>query len=212
MDTLNLTAAPRTPGKSAARALRREGRVPAVLYGHHQEPVHFSVGALDLRPLIHTSETHRVALKLDGETFDCILKDVTFHPVTEYPLHVDFQALRMDEKLTLTVPVTVTGQAPGIREGGELSQPLHELEIRCLPADIPGHVEVDVSALQIGDSIHVSDIELPNVEILTSAELPVVLVHTARVMALEEETATPTEGAEGEAAQGEGKTEEGKEG
>jgi large subunit ribosomal protein L25 len=200
MQTVNLTAAPRETGKKAVKADRRAGRVPCVLYGPHQAPVHFAVEALALRPLIHTSETYRVVVKLDGEAYDAIVKDVMFHPIEDTPLHVDFQALTKGEKITITVPIHVAGNAPGVRAGGVLSQPLHELEIRCVPADIPGHVTVDVSALQLGDALHVSDLGLGDgVEVLTDAGLTVVAVTTPRVVEEVEPVegeALPAEGAE----------------
>jgi large subunit ribosomal protein L25 len=203
MQTITLTAEPRGTGTSAARATRREGRVPAVLYGPHAEPVHFSLAALDMRPLVHTTETYRIALKLDGQTLDCVLKHVDYDPVTSLPAHADFYALTKGEKLTLTVPVLVVGNAPGVREGGDLMQPLHEIEVRCLPKDIPGHIEVDVSNLNVGDAIHVGDLAFEGVEIHGDPALPVVLVAGKKPEVLEEEAALQGEGAEAEGAEGE---------
>ncbi len=176
MQTLTLETQPRATGKAAAGALRRAKEVPAVLYGPHTAPVHFAVPALAMRPLIHTSEAYRVALKVDGATHDCILKRVDYHPVTDAPIHADFYALTRGEKLTLTVPVVLVGTAPGIREGGDIMQPLHEVEVRCLPKDIPGHIEVDVSALGIGDAVHLGDLRVENVEILGDPAQPIVLI------------------------------------
>lgn len=183
MTTLTLNVTPRETGTSAARAVRREGLVPGVLYGAHQEPVHFAAEALSLRPLIHTTETYRVALKLDGEEFDCILKTVDYHPLTDAPIHLDFQALTAGEKLTMTIPVRLDGVAPGVKdEGGILSQPLGELEIRCLPKDIPGHLSVDISTLQIGDSLHVSDLAIgEEIEVLTDPARTIVTVTAPRI-------------------------------
>jgi large subunit ribosomal protein L25 len=202
MTTLTLRSTPRDTGKKAVKAVRREDRVPCVLYGPHQEPVHFAVERLALRPLIHTSETYRVLIKLDGQEYDAIVKDVVFHPVEDTPLHVDFQALTKGEKITLTVPIHVEGNAPGVRTGGVLSQPLHELEVRCVPADIPGHITVDVSTLELGDALHVADLALGDgVEVLTDASLTVVAVTAPRVH-------DETEGVGGETlpAEGEGET------
>lgn len=182
MDTINLTATPRPTGKKAVKAVRREDRVPCVLYGPHQEPVHFAVERLALRPVIHTAETRRIVVRLDGAEFEAIVKDVVFHPVTDTPLHVDFQALTKGEKLTITIPVHVEGVSPGVRAGGSLSQPLYEIEIRCVPADIPGHVTVDISKMEIGDSVHVSDLQLSDaIEVLTDAEQTVVTISAPRL-------------------------------
>ncbi|HLT46110.1 MAG TPA: 50S ribosomal protein L25 [Rubricoccaceae bacterium] len=208
MDTIKLTATPRQPGKKAVKAVRREDRVPCVLYGPHQAPVHFAVDRLALRPLIHTSETHRVVVRLDGDEYEAIVKAVAFHPVTDVPLHVDFQALTKGEKLTVTVPIHIEGSAPGVRAGGVLAQPLHEIEVRCVPADIPGHVSVDVSGLEMGDALHVADLQLGDrVEVLTDGGLTVVTVTAPRV-AVEEEV----EAVEGEALPAEGEEETGEAG
>ena len=157
------------------------------------------MATLPLRPLIHTTETYRVALRLDGQTHDCILKRVDYDPVSGQPSHLDFYALTRGEKLTLTVPVLLVGSAPGVREGGDLMQPLHEIEIRCLPKDIPGHIEVDVSALQVGDAILVGDLSYEGVEIHGDRALMV-----AHVVGRKAETA---EGAEGAATEAEAEAE-----
>lgn len=199
MNTLTLSATPRETGTKAAKAVRREDRVPCVLYGPHQAPVHFAVERLALRPLIHTSETHRVVVRLDGDEYEAILKEVAFHPVTDAPIHVDFQALTKGEKITVTIPVHIEGTAPGVKAGGVLTQPLHEIEVRCVPADIPGHVTVDVSSLEMGDAVHVGDLQLGDgVEVLTDADRAVVSVAAPRVMAEEEAEgeALPLEGGE----------------
>ena len=208
MDTLTLPAQPRETGTKAAKATRRAGLVPAVLYGHSTEPVHFAVEALALRPLIHTTETYRVALALDGATHDCIVKQVDYHPVTDKPIHVDFIALVKGEKMTINVPIVLEGTAPGVRDGGELVQPLHELEVRCLPKDMPGHIGVDVSGLHIGETLHVSDLTVDGaVEVLTPPERTLVTIHGPRV-AEEDETAA-AELAEGdEAAEGDADADE----
>ena len=99
----------RETGKKAAKATRKAGLVPCVLYGPHTEPVHFAVPTLSLRPLIHTTEQHRVTVNVGGDSLDAILKEVIFHPVTERPWHVDFQALTAGEMFTTTIPVELVG-------------------------------------------------------------------------------------------------------
>lgn len=180
MDAITLEAQPREIGKRAAKEVRRADEVPCVLYGHHTEPVHFRVPVLAMRPLIYTSETHRVTVQLDGEAYDCILKEVDFHPVTDTPIHADFLALTAGETVTMTVPVVTVGTAPGVKAGGILTQPLNDLQVSCFPKDIPGHIEVDVSELEIGDSVHVSDLTVENVEILTDPSRTVVSVAAPR--------------------------------
>lgn len=199
MDTLTLNAQPRETGKKNTKAVRREGLVPCVLYGPDTDPVHFSVEELQLRPLVFTGDTYRVAVDLDGKVHDCIVKDIDFNPISEEPLHIDFRALTEGEKITLDIPVSVIGEAPGMRAGGELIRALTALEIRCLPKDIPGRIAVDISAMQIGDSIHVSDLELgDNVEILSDSERTVVTVSTRTEVEEEPEELELTELEEGE--------------
>jgi large subunit ribosomal protein L25 len=106
MDVITLDARPRGAGKKAARAVRREGYVPCVLYGHHAEPVAFAVEEKSLKPLIYTHETHLVRVTVDGGAWECILKEIAFHPVTDRPLHADFQVLQAGEKVTLAVPIS----------------------------------------------------------------------------------------------------------
>lgn len=180
MDVITLDAQPRDLGKSASRAIRRNKEVPCVLYGPHAEPVHFRLSVLDMRPLIFTSTAHLVDLNLDGETYSCILKDVTYHPVTDVPVHADFYALTAGEAITVTVPVVLTGSAPGVEAGGILNQTLNEIELSCLPKHIPGSIEVDISALGLGDSLHVSDLSVENVEILTDEARTVVTINAPR--------------------------------
>ena len=185
MDTLTLTATARETGKKAAKATRVAGLVPCVLYGPHMEqPVHFAVPALSLRPLIHTTEQHRVTVNVGGESLDAILKEVVFHPVTERPWHVDFQALTAGEMFTTTVQVELVGTPAAVRDGAELSQPIHQVEIRALPKDLPGSIEADVSEMAIGDTFHVSQLVMPEgVEVLTDGDL---VLATVSMSTLEE--------------------------
>lgn len=202
MDTLTLTATERAVGKKAVKATRKAGLVPCVLYGPHTEPVHFSVETLALRPLFHTTETYRIAVDIGGQSLDAVLKEAIFHPVTERPWHVDFQALTAGEEMTMSIPVTVVGTAIGVREGGELSLPVHAVEVRGLPKDLPGHLNMDVSGLAVGDSFHVRDLMLPaGVTVLDDedATLATVAMNTLGAE-LEEADAAAAEAAAGAAA------------
>lgn len=198
MDTYTLPVQPRETGKRAAKATRAADRVPCVLYGAHTAPVHFSVETLALRPLIHTTETYRVAFSLDGADHEAIVKEITFHPVTDKPIHVDFQALTRGEALTVTVPVHLEGNAVGVLAGGSLSHAIHEVEVRAMPRHIPGHLSVDISGLDIGDSVSVGDLALPEgVEMLTDADLAVVSIQGQKADAvLDAEEAAAEEAAD----------------
>ncbi len=194
MDTIKLEASPRVPGKGNARAARRAAEVPCVLYGHGFEPVTFQVPELSLRSLIYTAETHRVELSVEGEQYDCILKEMRFHPVSDRPFHADFQVLRRGEVITLMVPVKYHGKPIGVREGGEMQTPTTELEVTCLPKDIPSHIDVDVSGLAIGDAVFLRDLDVPGVAFSAGEDTMLVSVHAARKAEVEE-------GAEAEAAE-----------
>lgn len=177
MDTYRLPVQPRETGKKATKAVRNAGLVPCVLYGTHTEPVHFSVETLALRPLIHTTETYRVAISLDGADHEAIVKEISFHPVTDHPIHVDFQALTRGEKLDVAVQVQLEGTAPGVLNGGSVSHAIHEVLVRAMPRHIPGHLSVDISGLDIGDALTVADLALPEgVEMLTDGDLTIVSV------------------------------------
>jgi large subunit ribosomal protein L25 len=212
MQSITLDVQPRETGKTATKAVRREGLVPCVLYGVHTDPVHFAVETLALRPLIFTTETYRVALSLDGDDHEAILKQVDFHPVTDQPLHADFLALTAGETLTMTIPVRLEGTPRGVKAGGILSQPLAAIEIRALPKDIPGHISIDVTALEVGESLHVDELDFGDaIELLTDPARTIATVTAPKAVAVDdEEAAEPVEGleaaplAEGEEAPAEG--------
>ena len=219
MDVITLEVVPRESGKKHARAVRREGNVPCVLYGHHVEPTIFQVPELDLNPLIYTNQNYLVKIELDGESWECIIKDIDFHPVTDRPMHADFQVLQEGEKVTMTVPVRYAGIPVGQTEGGQTAYIVTELDIRCLPKDIPSHITVDVSELSIGDALHVGELELEGIEILALDRQTLVTVVPPRMLAVEEEEeevllegepleGEPLEGEEAPPAEGEEASEE----
>ncbi|GIV59875.1 MAG: hypothetical protein KatS3mg043_0964 [Rhodothermaceae bacterium] len=183
MDVITLEAKPRPVGARTARTLRRNGQVPCILYGHNVEPVAFAVPELALRPLVHTDEFHQVEVRLDGKTWRCIMKAIDFHPVTDRPVHADFQVLQAGEKVTVTVPIQFHGTPKGQKDGGVPRAILHEVEIVCLPEDIPSHIDVDVSGLGIGDVLHIGDLDMPGIEFHTAPEQTIYLVTAPRVVA-----------------------------
>lgn len=145
-------------GGSTAGQLRAKGRVPGIVYGHGEPSKAFHVKELDLRPLIYTAETHTVALNIAGEATRCILREVQFHPVTDRVSHIDLIAIHAGEKIKIDVPVTLVGSAIGVKDGGVLDFSLHKLSIEVLPEAIPQRIEVDITNLKIGHSIHVSEV------------------------------------------------------
>ena len=133
MDLITIDAKPRETGKKAVRAVRRAEEVPCILYGSDMETRIFQIPEITLRPLIFTNLFHRVEITLDGKAFECILKDVAFDPVTDKPIHADFQMLVAGELLTLNVPVHYVGESVGVLEGGTPQEFVHEISVRCLP-------------------------------------------------------------------------------
>ncbi len=166
MEIFDLKATQRnTVGKSPARALRREGLIPAVLYGPKRETMSLTVSPMDLEKIYKDSGTEQVVLKLvieNGVTQNVtvLVKEVQTSPVTRQYLHLDFLEISLDEEIVVRVPVEVTGKSIGIERGGFLQLVRHELEVSCLPMDMPEKIEVDIADLDIGDAIHVEDITL----------------------------------------------------
>lgn len=164
-----------TTGKGAARKLRGSGRIPAVLYGHGDETRSLSVDAHELEMLmqrVHIENTI-VQLQIGGERagIKALAREVQRHPHRPVILHVDFYQIHAGEKITVEIPIRLVGQAPGVKTGGLMQHALTELEVRCLPDDIPEYLEADVSAMEIGDSLHVSDVALPaGVEAMQDAD------------------------------------------
>lgn len=165
-DTLHLPAETRErAGKGASRALRREGRTPAVIYGGNQDPVAIHVEEKELRRQLGTGHFFNsiVELTVGGETVRTLPKDVAFHPVTERPLHADFLRISADAPVEVAVPVVFVNEAksPGLKKGGVLNIVRHELELICEADKIPDDIAIDVSGVDVGDSIHISSVTLP---------------------------------------------------
>jgi large subunit ribosomal protein L25 len=165
-DQLTLSAEARErAGKGASRALRREGRVPAVIYGNNEEPTTVHVEEKALMKALHTGHFMNsvVMVGVGGKDIRTLPKDVSFHPVTDRPLHVDFLRISEHAKVTVNVPVHFMNElaAPGIKRGGVLNVVRHELELVCDAAEIPDEIEVDLTGYEVGDSIHISAVTLP---------------------------------------------------
>ncbi len=188
MSTATLSATLRSEsGKGAARALRRAGSVPAVIYGHKREPMSLAVPTRELERLLDrvSAETTVVELSIDGKVSRTLIREIQKHPFKKQLVHIDFQELVAGELITVNVPLVLVGVSVGVRSfGGILDQTMRELEVEVDPASIPNHIDVDVSALGVGDSIHVSDLKLPaGVTVLTDADASVVVVAAPKVNA-----------------------------
>ncbi len=178
MAEIVLKAELRTQTRGHAKRTRASGMIPGVFYARGEQNLHIEVPAVDLHPLVFTSQTHVIDLRLkDGVSQKCIIRDVQFDPITDKPIHFDLQGLHEDEKLTIDVPIVLAGgTAKGVKEGGMLQHVIHKLKVTCLPRDIPERIELNITELGIGDSIHVRDLEVPSATILESPDSPVVVV------------------------------------
>jgi large subunit ribosomal protein L25 len=200
MATVSFTATARDAvGKGAARTLRSKGEIPAVIYGHGREPLPLSLNARDLDKLLGhiQAESTVIEVTVGSTTAKTLIREIQRHPIRRQILHVDFQALVAGEKVTVSIPIVLTGIAEGVRlEGGVLDQTLRELEIEVDPSDIPDHVELDVTNMVIGDSLHVSDIKLPEgVKVLDDPETSVAVLAAPRAIIEETPAVEAIEGA-----------------
>lgn len=187
-------------GKKDTQALRKEGRVPCVLYGQGDQ-VHFSVRSVDVQKLIYSPDVYQVELEIEGgKKATAIIQDLQMHPVKDTPIHVDFLELADDKKVKVSLPLRHTGAAIGVINGGKLRQPYRKLRVVGLPGDLPDSITVDVTDLRIGQSIRISDLPAGNIEFLEPSNAVVLGVKMARGAVEEEEELE--EGAE--AAEGEG--------
>ena len=183
-------------GKGAARKLRAAGRVPAVLYGHGQETLVISVDARELMHLFHRAASANVLVDLviDGKRHLTIPREVQRDHIRGQTVHVDFLAVRRDEKITVEVGILEVGEAPGIKAGGVMEHHARDIRVECLPQDVPEHLEADISTLEIGGMLHVSDLAVPaGVTILTNPEEAVLSVITPAALRVEPELALPGE-------------------
>ncbi len=223
MEQIDLKAQVRTTtGKGPARALRREGRIPAVLYGQKTDSIMLSIDFKEFELIVKKANIGSVLLNLqiqNGKTITrpAMIKELQTNPVTGAFLHVDFYEIDMQRRITVSVPVVTRGKSAGVEEGGLLQIVRRELELFCLPTAIPESIEVDISDLTIGDSIHVQEIALPgDVELPEDIDFTVITVLAPKVEEepveeeeLEEgEEVAEEEGVEGEAADEETPSEE----
>ena len=185
--------------KGAVNQARVQGLVPGVFYSKGVDPINITVSELGLKPFVYTSETHLINLEIEGqEPLRCILKDVQFDPVTDRIIHFDLYGVTVGQTLQIQVPVQIIGNAVGIKEGGKLQVQLHKVEVECVPKDIPDHIELNVTSLGIGDSIHAGDIKIENVKIITPEDVVIVTVASPKVVAEDSADDLETEATEPE--------------
>jgi large subunit ribosomal protein L25 len=207
------------PGKSGAKEVRKQGSIPAVLYGKGTEPVLLSVNPAALKQALSTEAGENTLLEItySDDTKEVkklsLLREIQYDFLTSKPIHFDFQALDINKRITVNVPVKIVGKSKGVKDGGILEEILRDIPVECLPKDIPNSFEVDVTELEIGHSIHVGVLKGSEAfDILKDDEETIVTI-LAPKLEVEAAPAVPAEGeaAEGAAVEGEGKEEGGEE-
>ena len=186
MKEINVTGQKRTDlGKKASKTLRKEGLVPCNLYGLAEQDgkptaMAFAVPMTELRKIIYTPHIYVINLVIDGESRTAILKEIQFHPVTDAVLHVDFLEVNDQKPITIGIPVKLTGLAQGVRDGGRMNLSIRKIEVKAPYQQIPEHLDVDVTALQIGKSIKIGQLNFEGLEIVTGKEVIVCSIKMTR--------------------------------
>ena len=169
-------------GKKSTKAARREGIVPAVLYGAG-DPVHFTIKPLDVRSLVYTPEFKLAELTVGGKTTKAIVKDYQFHPVTDELRHIDFLALQDGHPIKVQVPVVFEGASPGVRAGGKLQVAVRRIKIKTTPENLVDHLKLNIDGLELGQSIRVRDLQVPEgIEVQNPGGTPVATVEIPRAL------------------------------
>jgi len=166
-------------GKKDSGKLRSEGKVPCVLFGT-ENPIHFCVEKPNLKKLIYTPHVYLVNLEIGGNKYQSIMKDIQFDPVTDEVIHLDFKKISDDKQIKVDIPVEVVGFAKGIRSGGKLQVEVRRLKIMGLPKHLPDSIKIDVTPLELGQSLRVSDLKFDNISILNGKSVPVVRIMITR--------------------------------
>ena len=205
MKKVSISAIPRTgAGTSNSNSLRRQGRVPCVLYGG-EKVTHFHVDAKELGKVVFTPETYRIELDMDGTKTMALLHETQFQSVTDAPIHVDFVELNDTKEATVALSLKLNGQPAGVRKGGVLSQKFRKIRVKGLPSALPEHLELDVTGVELGDSLRMSDLKFPGLsvaerdtDVVLTVKMPKKVEEVAVVAAVT--TAVPAAGAAAPAA------------
>ena len=185
-------------GKKDARYLRRNGKIPCVLYGGDQE-VFFSADELSFKKLVYSPKVYTVKLDIKGKQYDAVLQDIQFHPVTDSIIHADFLELFENKKIMMNIPINIVGDSPGVLEGGQLIIKLRRLKINALPRKMPDQIDVVISKLLLGGAIKVEDIGFEDLEFLDAPNAVIVRVKQPRqLIEIEPPVEELEEGEEGE--------------
>jgi large subunit ribosomal protein L25 len=206
--SFELNAEPRTDtGKGASRRLRHAGKIPAIMYGGNKDPEALTLDHNEvIRNLEHEAfYSHILTIRVGGSDTRAVLRDLQRHPSKPFVQHMDLQRVSETEKIRMHVPLHFLGEegAPGVKAGGMVSHEIIEVEVECLPKDLPEYIEVDISGMDVGDSLHLSDLRMPEGAVLLELargeghDLGVVSIHAKRGTEEVEEEAAPEAAAEG---------------
>ena len=183
MKSITITGSKReSVGKVATKALRNAGKVPCVLYGG-DKALHFSADETAFKNLVYTPNVYTAKIEFEGNKYNAILQDIQFHPVSDKILHIDFYQLFDDKLVTLAIPVQLVGTAPGIIRGGSLRFAQRKLNVRALPGDLPDVIDADISKLDIGDKLYVTEVASKKYTILHPENTVIAQVRTSRNVA-----------------------------
>ena len=199
MKTFALGASVRETNKIANRALRNQGKVPCVLYGGEKQ-VYFSAKENDLNKLVNTPDVYLLNIDVDGESFQAILQDIQFHPLTDRIIHIDFLQVFDDKEVTVNIPVNFIGTPIGVRNGGNLLVRKRAIRTRAIPANLPDAIDINIEELKIGKFLYIGDVRDEKYTFLAEDKSVIVGVKTARGAIEDEEE--DVEGEEGETAEG----------
>jgi len=200
MKSIEIKAASRDHfGKKSSNSLRAENNVPCVMYGG-EENLHFYAHENSFRKLVYTPEVYLVDLIVDGKSYKAVMKDLQFHPVSDKLFHIDFIQVIENKPVTINIPIKITGVSPGVKAGGKLRIKRRTLRVKGLAEDLPDHLNIDISKLQIGQSIKIGDLSYDKLEIIDNKRAMVAAVAVSRVALKEEELAPEGEEAAGEAS------------
>lgn len=182
MKSIAISGSPReNVGKRDAKELRYNSQIPAVLYGGAAQ-AHFAVAEADLTPVVYTPDVHFIDLDIAGTKAQAIIKELQFHPLTGKILHVDFMELNENKAVTIEIPISLTGTSPGVKMGGKLVQKLRKLRVKGLPKDFVDAIEISIEGLEVGKSVRVGEVSVPNLAITNAPEDTVVSVTTSRAL------------------------------
>uniref|UniRef100_A0A7C4XFY5 Large ribosomal subunit protein bL25 n=1 Tax=candidate division WOR-3 bacterium TaxID=2052148 RepID=A0A7C4XFY5_UNCW3 len=169
--------------KGDIKRMRKEGKIPGILYGHEENNKRVFVLEKEFKKVLEVlkKEAATIELKVNNETYPCLIKSIQHNPINGKLLHIDFQRISEKEKIKATIPIHLVGEAPGVKKGGLLDQHLYEVTIRCLPDAMPSHIDVDISNLDTGKTIHLKDIKIPNIDFEMNPDTPIVSILAPKV-------------------------------